>query len=274
MRKYQIYALLQFDSGSSGNAAAGVEFNVYNAGGGLATIYAQNGASPISQASPLVTDLNGRYEFYAENGRYSILFTDETIASQNDLTDVSIYEYGSAGARDVATTAEAIAGVSDKLPNTSGVHAVLDEYGIGKGFPPTIVDYNKMGLLGSGFYRDLGGSLNAPLGVIQSAVINIKRAGSGTEDEIDGGQLIIGTKPNGIRVAGFRFAWDTAYSNIPFVELYHTENLIHAQNVSGTTRGSNATISGANLNPAKTGTWRNVSGNDIFNTGYGLWERV
>lgn len=274
MRKYQIYALLQFDSESSGNAAAGVEFNVYNAGGGLATIYAQNGASPISQASPLVTDLNGRYEFYAENGRYSILFTDEIIASQNDLTDVSIYEYGSAGARDVATTAEAIAGVSDKLPNTSGVHAVLDEYGIGKGFPSTIIDYNKMGLLGSGFYRDLGGSLNPPLGVSQSAVINIKRAGSSTEDEIDGGQLIIGVKPNGTHVAGFRYAWDTAYSNIPFVGLYHSANLIHAQNLSGATVASNAITSGANLSPAKTGTWRNISAVDVLNNGYGLWEIV
>lgn len=47
-----------------------------------------------------------------------------------------------------------------------------------------------------------------------------------------------------------------------------------AQNVSGATVASNATVSGANLNPAKTGTWRNVSAVDVLNNGYGLWERA
>lgn len=171
MRKYQIYALLQFDSESSGNAAAGVEFNVYNAGGGLATIYAQNGASPISQASPLVTDSNGRYEFYAANGRYSILFTDETIASQNDLTDVSIYEYGSAGARDAATRAEALAGVTNKLPDTIGVKAAFNQYGVGA-ISNTNDSFDIPSRVPNGFYViTLSSLITTPSGVAKDGFI-------------------------------------------------------------------------------------------------------
>lgn len=57
-------------------------------------------------------------------------------------------------------------------------------------------------------------------------------------------------------------------------ELYHTGNLNYAQNTSGSTRASNATVSGSGLTPAQTGTWRNASGGDILNNGYGLWVVV
>lgn len=129
MRKYPLQAILQFDDPQSGNAAANVEFNVYNASGGLAAIYENDGANPISQTSPLVTNSNGRYDFYVDDGRYSILFTDPIIAAQNDVLDIGIYEYGNAGSRDVATTAEAIAGTSDKLTDTIGVKAVINNVG-------------------------------------------------------------------------------------------------------------------------------------------------
>jgi len=271
MRKYQIYALLQFDSESSGNAAAGVEFNVYNAGGGLATIYAQNGASPISQASPLVTDSNGRYEFYAENGRYSILFTDETIASQNDLTDVSIYEYGSAGARDVATTAEAIAGTSNKLPDTIGVKAAFNQFGLGAAANIT-TDWD--GLIAGTFGRWVYGyqASNSP---VDDGFVGADSPSCITMETDSGGYI-----------GAFGFQFETArwfsrtsgtngdWTGKKWAEHYTTENLNNAQNVSGVTVSSNATIAGSNLVPAKSGTWRNVSGGDILNNGYGLWERV
>lgn len=58
-----------------------------------------------------------------------------------------------------------------------------------------------------------------------------------------------------------------------FYEIYHSNNLANAQNLSGSTISSNATTAGSNLSPAQSGTWRNVSGNDILNNGYGLFKR-
>lgn len=58
-----------------------------------------------------------------------------------------------------------------------------------------------------------------------------------------------------------------------FYELLHSGDLISAQNLSGATVNSNATTAGSNLSPAQYGTWRNISGNDILNNGYGLFKR-
>jgi len=261
MRKYQIYALLQFDSESSGNAAAGVEFNVYNAGGGLATIYAQNGASPISQSSPLVTDSNGRYEFYAANGRYSILFTDETIASQNVLTDVSIYEYGSAGALNVATNAQALAGTAGVIPDAAGVHAAFNQYGLGLsntvGSGSNIIDSIKTG------YSFAASPSDSPKGAGVGAW-HIHTMGA------NGGLLVA-------KLVSDQVTNDLYFqgrSDFDFVKIHHTDNLAAAQNTSGGAIAAGATTAGSNLTPAKTGTWRNVSNTSVANNSYAMWSRV
>ncbi|WP_422096332.1 carboxypeptidase-like regulatory domain-containing protein [Variovorax sp.] len=54
----------------SGNAVAGVQVSVTLVGGGLATIYSDNGSTVT--ANPLTTDANGYFEFYAPDGRYNI----------------------------------------------------------------------------------------------------------------------------------------------------------------------------------------------------------
>ena len=271
MRKYPLQAILQFDDPQSGNAAANVEFNVYNSGGGLATIYANDGANPISQTSPLVTDSNGRYDFYVDNGRYSILFTDQVIAAQNDVLDIGIYEYGSAGARDVANTAEAIAGTSNKLPDTIGVKAFVDAdlSARARGKRGKLLTNGDSTLLDSGdYYWDSAqGGINHPdnkTGIWH--IQHIRRA-------VGGGETQVWTPEN--KTSGTRFyrirvveAWPAP------IYIYDSDNLIHAQNLSGATVNSNATLSGANLNPTKPSTWRNVSGGDILNNGYGLWEIV
>jgi hypothetical protein len=59
-----------------------------------------------------------------------------------------------------------------------------------------------------------------------------------------------------------------------WAEIYSSSNLVHAQNTSGVTIGDNGTLSGSSLNPAQSGTWRNFSGNDILNNGFGPWVRV
>ncbi len=57
-------------------------------------------------------------------------------------------------------------------------------------------------------------------------------------------------------------------------DVYHSENLIYAQNTSGATISSNVTVAGSGLSPVKSGVWRNVSGGSISNNGYGLWMVV
>lgn len=64
------------------------------------------------------------------------------------------------------------------------------------------------------------------------------------------------------RFSGTWTAWKTIYSETMF---------IYAQNQSGASVASNNTVAGSALNPANSGTWRNVSGNNIENNGYGLW---
>lgn len=59
-----------------------------------------------------------------------------------------------------------------------------------------------------------------------------------------------------------------------FFEIYSTANLLSLQNTSGALIASNATTAGSNLTPVQTGTWRNISGNDIANNGFGTWQKI
>lgn len=59
-----------------------------------------------------------------------------------------------------------------------------------------------------------------------------------------------------------------------WVGYWNESNLIHLQNTSGGTVASNSTVAGSGLTPTQAGTWRNVSGGDILNNGYGLWGLV
>lgn len=57
-------------------------------------------------------------------------------------------------------------------------------------------------------------------------------------------------------------------------EIYSESTFIYAQNTSGASVASNATVAGSGLSPSQTGTWRNVTGASIANSGYGLWKIV
>lgn len=57
----------------NGRAISGATVTVYNAGTGtLATIYSDNGTTV--KANPFTTGVDGIYDFYAANGRYSVTF--------------------------------------------------------------------------------------------------------------------------------------------------------------------------------------------------------
>lgn len=168
-----------------------------------------------------------------------------------------------------ATTVQAQVGSDDTAYSTSKkVADYVSKLGFGSGVPDTIADFNQMGQLNAGVYRALGGSANTPFGS-QGCLFHVKRDEAGQAAEIDGAQLFI--SDGGI---GYRFAFDAIPSTVPFLKIWSDYDIANAQNLSGATVSSNATTAGSNLNPAQSGTWRNVSGNDILNNGYGLFKRV
>lgn len=63
----------------SGVSVSGLSVLVQALAGGTATIYSDNGITPI--ANPMTTDGNGNFSFYAANGHYKL-----TISGSNILT--------------------------------------------------------------------------------------------------------------------------------------------------------------------------------------------
>lgn len=57
----------------SGNAIPGALVYVYTSGGGLATLYSDNGVT--TTPNPVTTNFDGEYGFYAANGTYSLTIT-------------------------------------------------------------------------------------------------------------------------------------------------------------------------------------------------------
>lgn len=67
-------------------SGASVQVNQYP-GGGAATIYSDDGVT--QKANPIVTDSNGRYEYYAANGHYSEIITT-TAGAQPAINDIRL----------------------------------------------------------------------------------------------------------------------------------------------------------------------------------------
>lgn len=82
MQRYQDSVLTQNTNGIT-VVGAGLTVHVYNAGTVVpATIYSDNGITVINQLlAPITTDINGKFEFYAANGRYDVTITGATITS-------------------------------------------------------------------------------------------------------------------------------------------------------------------------------------------------
>lgn len=57
----------------SGNAISGAYVAVYNSSNALATLYSDNGVTPL--VNPTITNVDGEYQFYAANGTYRIEIT-------------------------------------------------------------------------------------------------------------------------------------------------------------------------------------------------------
>lgn len=94
MQKYQDSMLIMNTLGQF-IPGTGITVKVYQAGTGtLASIYSDNGATPIDQvATPITTDANGAFFFYAANGHYDIQFSGTGITAFL-RTDVLLADIG------------------------------------------------------------------------------------------------------------------------------------------------------------------------------------
>ena len=70
---------------STGAPVANASVTVNVQGGGIATIYSDNGVTVAS--NPLTTDTNGAFSFYAADGRYQLVISGTNIQTTtiNDL---------------------------------------------------------------------------------------------------------------------------------------------------------------------------------------------
>jgi hypothetical protein len=95
----------------SGNAIPGALVYVYASGGGLATLYSDNGVT--TTPNPVTTNFDGEYGFYAANGTYSLTITATGYASDSrpgvvifDPADGGVGVFVQAGSGAVTRTAQ------------------------------------------------------------------------------------------------------------------------------------------------------------------------
>jgi len=90
MQKYNGQLIRQFASSVSGNAASGVTVMVRRqSDSALATLYAENSTSGATLVNPITTSSTGHFSFYAEDGVYTLTFSDTTPQQVIQLQDVS-----------------------------------------------------------------------------------------------------------------------------------------------------------------------------------------
>lgn len=138
--------------------------------------------------------------------------------------------------------------------------------GVGTTLASLITDFsqNKQ----SGFFRSLGGYTEAPEANTYNSSVIASPASTGTNFIYQ----------RNVSTSEIIKAWlgcvRPQTNDVAWVELIHNGNLIHAENSTGASVAPNGTVSGSGLTPAKSGTWRNVSGLAISANNYGLWMAV
>src|SRR5437879_1491423 len=91
MQKYLTYL-----QDTAGNALVGASVTVNVKGGGIATIYSDNGVS--QKTNPIVTSSDGSAWFYAANGHYDLVYAQAGFSFlAGDTTDVLLYDADDVG---------------------------------------------------------------------------------------------------------------------------------------------------------------------------------
>lgn len=92
MQKYDGQLFRQFENPTYGIAANGVTIEIRNfSDNSMAAIFA-NYTGTISKTNPVVSDTNGYYWFYAEDGRYRLIFSDGRPEIEIILRETAISE--------------------------------------------------------------------------------------------------------------------------------------------------------------------------------------
>lgn len=244
--------------------AVGIAVYVYlKSTGAQAVIYSDNGVNQETQ--PLLTDGNGRVEFYAANGRYNIQY-DLPSGFQTD-EDIILYDESD----DIATTEEAIARTNDSKKMTpKKVFDSYSQFGIGKSGATGDLDFDIVSRVNSGIYAiNATCTITAPQGqsISDAYLITSTRVSSGSLAQ----QMQI-YSPRAFPKLFLRTATNNVFT--PWVEFFSNDNLIFAQNSSGSTILSNTNVSGSSLTPPNTGTFKNVQTTEVPNNSYGIFLRV
>src|SRR5438445_3340869 len=91
MQKYLTYL-----QDTAGNALVGASVTVNVKGGGIATIYSDNGVS--AKTNPIITSSDGSAWFYAANGHYDLVYAQAGFSFlAGDTTDVLLYDADDVG---------------------------------------------------------------------------------------------------------------------------------------------------------------------------------
>jgi hypothetical protein len=89
MQKYNGQLIRQFASSVSGNAASGVTITVRRqSDSGLATLYVDNNIAGATLSNPITSSTTGHFSFYAEDGLYTLTFSDTTPQQVIQLQDL------------------------------------------------------------------------------------------------------------------------------------------------------------------------------------------
>lgn len=113
MQKYQDAIV----NGSTGRPVTGASVAVAVLNGGAATIYSDNGVTQTS--NPLTSDSNGRFSFYAADGRYSLAITGAGITATN-VSDILLEDPVDGSSALAASGGSALVGF---LPSGTGAIA-------------------------------------------------------------------------------------------------------------------------------------------------------
>jgi hypothetical protein len=140
-------------------------------------------ATPLtSNSDVLVLDAyqSARYATTLEPGLVSLstdteaqLKTGETVITSGNLAALNATPE-MAGFVEKATTAEAMAGATDKFPDAAGVKSYVDQFGIGVTSLSAVADLNS--LTASGIYRSNNTTANRPAGMDYTTVTHSVRS--------------------------------------------------------------------------------------------------
>jgi hypothetical protein len=224
---------------------------------GMATVNGDNPATTIPELLNALVPVSS-----AELIEFQAILADAVTAKNSaEAALAAIPTYGTAATADVTTNV---------LDTTAGRITKVGDYGVGTSHLNSAGNFNDVTL--SGLYSFTSGATGEPISSAINTTLVMKTGHStiGTELNIRGNP--IGGNDIRAHIRGYDTSDPT--QNTSWAELWHSENLNYLQNTSGSTSASNATVGGSSLTPTQTGTWRNVSGGDILDNGYGLWSKV